>query len=72
MLREAPSKERAADGNRRWFADDFFELMVWYDERSNAEGFQLCYDRGRRERALTWTKANGLRHDVVATAKAPR
>jgi len=65
MLREVISKEGQVEPNRRWFADDFFELIVWADERSNLEGFQLCYDRGRCERALTWTKANGLQHDVV-------
>jgi len=65
MLREVTSTQSAVEPNRRWFADDFFELIVWYDEMSNVEGFQLCYDRGHRERALTWTKAYGLRHEAV-------
>ena len=65
MLREVKSRERSAAGDGRWFADDFFELIVWLDERSTVESFQLCYDRGRRERALTWSRGKGLRHDSV-------
>lgn len=65
MLREVTSTESAVEPHRRWFADDFFELIVWLDETSTVEGFQLCYDRGRRERALTWTEAKGFRHDAV-------
>ena len=65
MLREVKAREESAEGNRRWFADDYFELIVWLDERSTVASFQLCYDRRRWQRALTWTKANGLRHDSV-------
>jgi len=65
MLREVKSTEKSAEPNRRWFVDDFFELIVWLDERSGVASFQLCYDRGHSERALTWTLANGLRHDSV-------
>jgi hypothetical protein len=39
------------EGFRRWFSDGDFDLIVWYAGGEIA-GFQLCYDKGRRERAL--------------------
>ena len=39
---------------RRWFFDNYFDLIVWYNEEGNIFGFQLCYDRPRNQRALTW------------------
>lgn len=64
MLREVKSGQAAKPG-RRWFADDYFELIVWFDDQEALEGFQLCYDRGRQERAVTWTRVDGLRHVTV-------
>jgi hypothetical protein len=37
-------------------------LIVWYAEDGSLFGFQLCYERGRAERALTWTKKEGYSH----------
>lgn len=65
MLREVKSGRAAGNSNRRWFMDDYFELIVWFDGNEAVEGFQLCYDRGRRERAVTWTRAEGVGHVVV-------
>jgi hypothetical protein len=53
------------EGRRRWFADNFFDLIVWYDPRGSLEGFQLCYDKGRNERALTWRAGQGYTHERV-------
>lgn len=59
-------------GKRRWFEDDGFELIVWYDRADAIEGFQLCYvtDNGREERALTWRPRNGFKHARVDTGDA--
>ena len=71
MLREVKAREESAEGNRRWFADDFFELIVWLDERSTVESFQLCYDRRRWQRALTWTKRMACGTILSTTVKVP-
>lgn len=65
MLREVKSGHAALDSRRRWFADDYFELILWLDGTDALEGFQLCYDRGRYERAVIWTRGRGLRHVIV-------
>lgn len=65
MLREVKSGRAAGNSNRRWFMDDYFELIVWFDDNEALEGFQLYYDRGRRERAVTWTNTDGVGHVVV-------
>jgi hypothetical protein len=61
------------EGHRRWFSDDYFDLIVWYDSqrhgRSHITGFQLCYDRGGYERALTWMRDRGYSHEKVDTGE---
>lgn len=53
------------DAPRRWFEDRDNDLIVWKDEKNRIIGFQLCYGKGRRERALTWEQGKGYTHDVV-------
>jgi hypothetical protein len=53
------------EGRRRWFSDDYFDLIVWYDEDDGVSGFQLCYDKSRFERALTWRRKEGFVHERV-------
>ena len=50
-------------------ADDYLDLIVWY-ERSNAiRGFQLCYGKPQQERALTWLKDRGFAHTQIDTGE---
>ena len=56
------------EGFRRWFADEYFDLIVWYKEKSLI-GFQLCYDKGADERALTWTRDHGYLHAGIDTGE---
>ncbi len=50
---------------RRWFSDDYFDLIVWVDETDNIIEFQLCYNKLYDQRALIWQKKLGFRHDLV-------
>ncbi len=60
------------EGFRRWFTDEYFDLIVWYDsERLRITGFQLCYDRLRNERALTWTERYGFSHTGIDDGQVP-
>ena len=38
-------RQREEEGIRRWFFDDYFDLIIWYDNNHQIEGFQLCYDK---------------------------
>ena len=60
MLKIAPITPVAHDLPRRWMSDDYFDLIVWYEPNGRLLGFQLCYDKPRRERALTWTLIGGF------------
>ncbi len=62
MLREYRGGK---DKKRRWFGDDYFDLIVWYDDAERISGFQLCYDRGRNEHALTWRRETGAEHHRI-------
>ena len=68
MLFENQNVSQREDGIfRRWFEDEFFELIVWYDKdkRQRIKGFQLCYDRFGDERALTWLRETGFNHEKI-------
>lgn len=64
-------RQVSGEGHRRWFADEYFDLIVWYDGRSRSRisGFQLCYDRSGYERALTWRRDRGFSHERVDTGE---
>lgn len=68
MLREL--RETTEDNRRRWFSDDYFDLIVWYDEGRRATGFQLCYDKQGKERAFTWKNLAGASHNRVDDGEA--
>ncbi len=53
------------DKNRRWFFDDYFDLIIWYGADQAVAGFQLCYDLAGAEHALTWKKEKGLEHHRI-------
>ena len=59
--RQIPGEPR-----RRWFASANLDLVMWFGDDAALVGFQLCYDKQREERALTW-HANGSRftHEMV-------
>lgn len=59
-IRQVPGEKR-----RRWFSSDDMDLTVWYDERNAITGFELCYDKGPRERSVRWRKDTGFLHERV-------
>ena len=60
-------KQEPGPGRRRWFESDHFDLVVWLEPDERIAGFQLCYDFGRGERALTWREGGGFAHNMVDT-----
>jgi len=65
MLKEYSSTTNPAQGGRKWYSDNYFDLIVWTYPDGSISGFQLCYDKYKAERALTWTKENGFSHERV-------
>jgi hypothetical protein len=68
-----PLREVAVAGareRRRWFANNDFDLFVWFDGVGAISWFELCYDRSDVERALTWTPTRGYEHWRVDTGEA--
>ena len=65
MMTEFPNVSQIhGEGQRRWFTDDYFDLIVWYEE-GMITGFQLCYDRNQHPRSYTWTNSKGARHNGI-------
>ena len=66
MLREVTNVRQIPDDPpRRWFSDEFFDLIVWFAPDRSIHGFQLCYDIGNKPRALTWFKDKGYTHNGI-------
>ena len=73
MLRELSNVRQAREEpRRRWFADDYFDLMVWVGKNGEFIGFQLCYDKSGDEHALTWHKKTGFNHHRVDSGELQR
>ena len=45
-------RQREEEGHRRWYVDEAMDLIVWFED-SDVVGFQLCYDKGSDEKAVT-------------------
>jgi len=65
MLKNEPPRTIAGEPPRRWLADEYFDLIVWYQPDGGIDGFQLCYDKLRKERALTWIASQGFSHLAI-------
>jgi hypothetical protein len=57
--------QKKVEPHRRWFAGEYFDLLVWEDETGEIVGFQLSYDKIRNQHALTWKKQKGYIHNKV-------
>ncbi|MFW5801518.1 MAG: hypothetical protein ACOCVC_05770 [Spirochaeta sp.] len=74
MLREITNvRQIPEEGTRRWFRDENFDLIVWYepDNPNQMHGFQLCYDAQGSERAVTWRRTSGYQHHRIDTGEEP-
>ena len=72
MLRELRDvKQVPGEPRRRWFSDENFDLIVWLDPEEQILGFQLCYDKEPRQKALTWLNGGGYRHNRIDDGDKP-
>jgi hypothetical protein len=63
-------KQIENEGYRCWFADNYFDLIIWYEDKA-ITGFQLCYDKQGSERSLTWIKDRGFSHNKIDAGEHP-
>jgi hypothetical protein len=71
MLRESYVSQKEESVFRRWFQDEYFDLIVWYDlDTRLISGFQLCYDKHKNEHAFTWHKDSGFSHNKIDDSRS--
>jgi hypothetical protein len=71
MLREhSEVRQIPGEPRRRWFTSNQFDLIVWLGDEGGFAGFELCYDRQHRERALVWRPASGFSHMAIDDGEA--
>lgn len=72
MLHEIKNAKKFDEGIRiRWFSDDFFDLVIWYDDDGNIISFQLTYDKYNDPHALTWKLGKGYIHETIDDGETP-
>ena len=47
---------------RRWFSDDYFDLIIWENKNKEIKRFELCYNKFKNEHALAWSGETGYSH----------
>ncbi len=66
MLKEILDvRQVPGDARRRMFFSEDLDLTVWFDHRGGILGFELCYDKGKNERAVRWNREQGFLHQKV-------
>lgn len=66
MLKESHStRQFPNEPIRRWFTGSALDLIIWYEENEEIVGFQLCYNKGMNEHALTWWEGKGFSHTRI-------
>ncbi|MDH4161475.1 MAG: hypothetical protein OEW15_02135 [Nitrospirota bacterium] len=66
MLQEvSPVRQIANENPRRWFSSSDMDLTVWVDREGKISGFELCYDKGKDERAVRWFENEGFIHERI-------
>ena len=66
MLKEVREvRQVPGDARRRVFFSGDLDLTVWFDHDDAILGFELCYDKGKNERAVRWNRMHGFQHQKV-------
>lgn len=55
-------KQTDDSSNKRWFSDQYFDLIVWPDGDGSISRFELCYGKGVNEHAMVWDRQSGFSH----------
>jgi hypothetical protein len=71
MIRESDVSQKEPGVFRRWFHDDYFDIIVWYGiEHKTITGFQICYDKTRNEHAIMWNRDTGFSHHAIDDSRS--
>ena len=71
MLREIKHvKQNEGEPGRRWFMSPYFDLIVWFSDSEEIDGFELCYGKTGVEKALCWHQQGRYSHQKVDTGES--
>jgi len=65
MIEVSTVRQIPGEPRRRWFSSSDFDLIVRYEANGALAGFELCYDKPQRERAIIYSPSAGFRHMMV-------
>jgi hypothetical protein len=65
MLREINHVAQEDDGyRRRWFLDDYFDLIIWENENREIHSFELTYDLDNAQKSFAWRRGASASYGV--------
>ncbi len=71
MFYEIKNAKKYDNGVRiKWFSNQYFDLIVWFDDNDNIISFQLTYDKFQNPHAITWKHSRGFLHEKVDAGEA--
>lgn len=62
MIETIHSRRSEGALQRRWFSDDYFDLIVWQNKNQDIVKFDLCYNKFKDEHAFVWNQQSGHSH----------
>jgi len=58
-------RQRPEEGFRRWFSNNYFDLVFWYEEKGGElTGIQFSYGKPYADKAFTWERSSTSHHYV--------
>jgi len=58
-------KQIEGEGKKRWFEDNYFDLLIWENENNEIINFQLSYNKVLDQHTVIWSKKTGYFHKKV-------
>ena len=55
-------RQDKGENRKRWFGDEFFDLILWQDREGKIVKFELCYEKELNEHAIIWSEKSGFSH----------
>lgn len=62
MIENKNVRQIENENHRRWFSDEYCDLILWEDKNGNILMFELCYGKDADEHVLTWTQPDSHLH----------
>lgn len=65
LIEDVAPKIESSGLTRRWFSDQYIDLVFWENDKGEIQVVHLCYNKNIDEHALVWKLDSGYEHYKV-------